>query len=111
MLIGYNVFVITSKTLLQMLGCLYLTQLTTYNCWLVQLLGISCLSSQEDRPAPDPIDPDANVATCNVPYDDSGLFWDGVCFAFLLLQRRIFSSHYFCHIINETKASTILASR
>ncbi|XP_065092008.1 piezo-type mechanosensitive ion channel component isoform X11 [Ochlerotatus camptorhynchus] len=111
MLIGYNVFVITTKTLLQMLGCLYLSQLTTYNCWLVQLLGISCLSSQEDRTPPDPIDPDASLATCNVPYDDSGLFWDGVCFAFLLLQRRIFSSHYFCHIINETKASTILASR
>ncbi|XP_062548757.1 piezo-type mechanosensitive ion channel component isoform X4 [Armigeres subalbatus] len=111
MLIGYNVFVITTKTLLQMLGCLYLRQLTTNNCWLVQLLGISCLSSHDNTPVPDPEDPDANAVTCNVPYNDSGLFWDGVCFAFLLLQRRIFSSHYFCHIINETKASTILASR
>jgi hypothetical protein len=46
-----------------------------------------------------------------VPLEDSGLFWDGVCFAFLILQRRMFSSHYFCHVINEAKASLILASR
>ncbi|XP_058452791.1 piezo-type mechanosensitive ion channel component isoform X2 [Malaya genurostris] len=111
MLIGYNVFVITTKTLLQMVGCLYLTQLTAKTCWLVQLFGISCLSSQEAPTVPSPTDMDQDTEQCNVPYDDSGLFWDGVCFAFLLLQRRIFSSHYFCHIINETKASTILASR
>ncbi|XP_053696010.1 piezo-type mechanosensitive ion channel component isoform X3 [Sabethes cyaneus] len=112
MLIGYNVFVITTKTLLQMLGCLCLTQLTANTCWLVQLLGISCLSSQEGPPAvPSNVEPDPDDTQCNVPYDDSGLFWDGVCFAFLLLQRRVLSSHYFCHIINETKASTILASR
>ncbi|XP_058821886.1 piezo-type mechanosensitive ion channel component-like isoform X2 [Topomyia yanbarensis] len=111
MLIGYNVFVITTKTLLQMVGCLCLTELTTNNCWLVQLFGISCLSSQGERPAESPTDLNQDTDRCNVPYDDSGLFWDGVCFAFLLLQRRIFASHYFCHIINETKASTILASR
>jgi piezo-type mechanosensitive ion channel component 1/2 len=46
-----------------------------------------------------------------VPVEDSGLFWDGVCFAFLIIQRRLFSSHYFCHVINEAKASLILASR
>lgn len=27
------------------------------------------------------------------------------------MQLRIFQSYYFCHIINESKASTILASR
>ncbi|XP_055643566.1 piezo-type mechanosensitive ion channel component isoform X1 [Toxorhynchites rutilus septentrionalis] len=113
MLIGYNVFVITTKTLLQMVGCLWLNQLTTNICWLVQLLGISCLSSEGEQPpsAASATIPDSDTTECNVPYDDSGLFWDGVCFAFLLLQRRIFASHYFCHIINETKASTILASR
>ena len=30
---------------------------------------------------------------------------------FLIIQRRLFSSHYFCHVINEAKASLILASR
>ncbi|XP_052564953.1 piezo-type mechanosensitive ion channel component isoform X13 [Culex pipiens pallens] len=109
MLIAYNVFVITTKTLLQMIGCLYLTTLTEKNCWLVQLLGVSCLSNPPVEEAS--TDPLVLAPTCKVPYSDSGLFWDGFCFAFLLVQRRIFSSHYFCHIINETKASTILASR
>ena len=37
--------------------------------------------------------------------------WDVWCFAFLILQYRVFQSHYFCHIVNDTKATTILASR
>jgi len=49
--------------------------------------------------------------SCYVPPEDAGLIFDGVCFAFLILQRRMFSSHYFCHVINEAKASLILASR
>lgn len=48
---------------------------------------------------------------CTVLKEDVGLVWDCVCFAFLILQLRIFQSYYFCHIINESKASTILASR
>lgn len=44
--------------------------------------------------------------------DEQGtIAWDVVCFAFLIVQYRVFQSHYFCHIINDTKASTILASR
>lgn len=48
---------------------------------------------------------------CEVLKEDVGLVWDCVCFTFLILQLRIFQSYYFCHIINESKASTILASR
>lgn len=68
-----------------------------------QLFGITCIcSSKYGETTPNP---------CGVPLKDSGLLWDGVCFAFLILQRRMFSSHYFCHVINEAKASLILASR
>lgn len=67
-----------------------------------QLLGATCICTKKE------IDPNAG---CYVPVEDSGLFWDGVCFAFLIIQRRLFSSHYFCHVINEAKASLILASR
>ena len=62
----------------------------------------SSADNQDDALLPD---------NCKVPLEDGGLFWDGVCFAFLILQRRMFSSHYFCHVINEAKASLILASR
>lgn len=101
-LIGYIVFVISLKALLQIAGCLYLGPLETDYCWLVQLLGISCICN-----------PRSSVLSesCKMEIEDVGLLWDGISFAFLILQRRIFSSHYFCHIINETKASTILASR
>lgn len=103
-LIGYTVFVISLKALLQIAGCMYLKSLKTSYCWLVQLLGISCICFPQVPTIDD-------QQQCSIEMEDVGLLWDGVCFAFLVLQRRIFSSHYFCHIINETKASTILASR
>lgn len=39
------------------------------------------------------------------------MVWDGLCFCFLLLQKRLFRSYYFFHIVDETKAMSILASR
>lgn len=50
-------------------------------------------------------------AVCQVPQEDIGLAWDGVCFAFLILQRRLFHSYYFYRVIDESKATTVLASR
>ncbi|XP_035907443.1 piezo-type mechanosensitive ion channel component isoform X16 [Anopheles stephensi] len=108
-LICYNVFVIGAKALLQLFGCLFLENLVNNNCWVMQLLGMNCLSSALPPLPPGTVDPGEQ---CNIPDpSDAGLFWDGMCFAFLLLQRRLFSSHYFCHIINESKASKYLASR
>lgn len=37
--------------------------------------------------------------------------WDTICFAFLLIQKRIFGSSYFSYLVNEIKAQHILASR
>lgn len=72
----------------------------------MQLLGIACLkkfrSSSEIV-----LDP----AECNVASEDIGMVWDGLCFSFLLLQKRLFKSYYFFHIVDETKAMSILASR
>lgn len=48
---------------------------------------------------------------CEVPQEDIGMVWDGLCFGFLLLQKRLFKSYYFFHIVDETKAMSILASR
>lgn len=39
------------------------------------------------------------------------MVWDGLCFGFLLIQLRFFKSYYFFHIVDETKAMSILASR
>lgn len=121
-LIGYNIFVITSKALLQIPGCIFIQQLNDV-CWIVQLFGISCIRKfkiHEDTHKvcfltlfnlnfkPNFV---FQIENCAVPFEDVGLVWDGICFAFLILQLRLFKSYYFCHIINESKASTILASR
>ncbi|KFB42311.1 AGAP009276-PA-like protein [Anopheles sinensis] len=109
-LICYNVFVVGAKAFLQLFGCLFMDQLMNNSCWVMQLFGITCLSAPMDTPPAGP--GGSGDSQCKPPDpSDVGLFWDGVCFAFLILQRRLFSSHYFCHIINESKASKYLASR
>lgn len=75
-----------------------------------QLFGVTCICRTKYASEPGQDEPQL-PDSCKVPLEDSGLFWDGVCFAFLIIQRRMFSSHYFCHVINEAKASLILASR
>ncbi|KAL0119117.1 hypothetical protein PUN28_009604 [Cardiocondyla obscurior] len=106
MLIGYSVIVIFSKALLQGVGCVLIKDLEHSVCWLVQLLGISCL--RKFKSSSDSI---LDPAKCSVTREDIGMVWDGLCFAFLLIQKRLFKSYYFFHIVDETKAMSILASR
>ncbi|KAI1714385.1 piezo domain-containing protein [Ditylenchus destructor] len=55
---------------------------------------------------------DADIlAQCEVPHQETGIFYDGLCFAFLLVQRRIFGSEYFKHVIAELNAQRFFASR
>ncbi|XP_012229785.1 piezo-type mechanosensitive ion channel component isoform X2 [Linepithema humile] len=106
MLIGYNVVVIFLKALLQGVGCVLIKDLETSSCWLVQLLGIACLKKFKSSS-----DIVLSPADCNVSREDIGMVWDGLCFSFLLIQKRLFKSYYFFHIVDETKAMSILASR
>lgn len=46
-LIGYNVFVITLKTILQIPGCLFFDDLKENSCWLIQLLSIVCVQQTQ----------------------------------------------------------------
>ncbi|XP_036224300.2 piezo-type mechanosensitive ion channel component isoform X2 [Bactrocera oleae] len=107
-LLAYNVFNIVVKTCLEMAGCLFLKDLTKHCCWLVHLLGVSCHFST-DSIMNDPLDKDDS--DCPELNKSSILMWDTICFAFLILQMRIFKSHYFCHLIIDTKANSILATR
>ncbi|CAH0726071.1 unnamed protein product, partial [Brenthis ino] len=111
-LLRYNVSVVAVKALLQIPGCMFSEVLQAHACWLVQLLGIGCVDKFAG----------GNIArflkmqyhttsVCSVPQEDIGLAWDGVCFAFLILQRRLFHSYYFYRVIDESKATTVLASR
>ncbi|CAB3377428.1 Hypothetical predicted protein [Cloeon dipterum] len=92
-LLSYNVAVIGLKAVTQMLGCLFVQELQTHAC---------CETSRANV---------RDTGECTVSADQTGLVWDGVCFCFLLMQRRLFSSYYFARIVDEAKAQTILASR
>ena len=43
MLLGYNVAVIMVKTLLQIIGCMFLMEVKNNACWAAQLFGITCI--------------------------------------------------------------------
>lgn len=73
----------------------------------MQLLGIACLKKFKSS-SESVLDP---ALICTVTSEDIGMVWDGLCFAFLLIQKRLFKSYYFFHIVDETKAMSILASR
>ncbi|XP_067651571.1 piezo-type mechanosensitive ion channel component 2-like isoform X3 [Haliotis asinina] len=101
-LVGYTFFVLFCKAGLQLVGCVYIDRLAVNECWLIQLLGVNCLSSTIVKPS---------AGKCTIEEDNTGLTWDVICFVFLLLQRRIYSSHYFRHVVSELEAQNRLASR
>lgn len=53
----------------------------------------------------------ANDHSCSLPVEEAGIIWDSICFLFLLLQRRVFLSFYFLHVVTDLQASAKQASR
>ncbi|XP_039610693.1 piezo-type mechanosensitive ion channel component 2 isoform X4 [Polypterus senegalus] len=102
-LIAYNIFVITMKNVLSIAACGYINSLITNSCWLIQALSLACTIKDYKKPV--------NNGACELPSDEAGIIWDSICFAFLLLQRRVFMSYYFLHVVADIRASQILASR
>ncbi|XP_026133958.1 piezo-type mechanosensitive ion channel component 2-like [Carassius auratus] len=104
-LIAYNLFVITMKNVFAILACGYIKQLVKNNCWLVQLLSLACTIKEYKALE------GVSLEGCEVPKDEAGIIWDSICFTFLLLQRRVFMSYYFLHVVADIRAGQILASR
>ncbi|XP_019380800.1 PREDICTED: piezo-type mechanosensitive ion channel component 2 isoform X1 [Gavialis gangeticus] len=102
-LIAYNVFVITMKNILSIGACGYIHALINNSCWLIQAFSLACTVKGYKMPEDD--------SKCKLPSGEAGIIWDSICFAFLLLQRRVFMSYYFLHVVADIKASQILASR
>ncbi|XP_041103693.1 piezo-type mechanosensitive ion channel component 2-like [Polyodon spathula] len=102
-LIAYNVFVITMKNVLSIAACGYIGPLVKNCCWLIQTLSLACTIKDYKPPE--------KTENCDLPSDEAGIIWDSICFAFLLLQRRVFMSYYFLHVVADIRASQILASR
>ncbi|XP_026094030.1 piezo-type mechanosensitive ion channel component 2-like isoform X2 [Carassius auratus] len=104
-LIAYNVFVITMKNILSIAACGYIKALVANHCWLIQLFSLACTIQGYSKP-----EQNANKQ-CELPSDEAGIIWDSICFAFLLLQRRVFMSYYFLHVVADIRSSQLLASR
>ncbi|XP_022177206.1 piezo-type mechanosensitive ion channel component-like isoform X2 [Myzus persicae] len=107
-LILYNITVITLKAILQIPGCIFMNYMKMKACWMIQLFGISCIQKFSTN---HPITTSSDNDDCEIPVEHVGLAWDILCFGFLIFQRRLFNSHYFFRIVDETKAMAILASR
>uniref|UniRef100_T1IYG5 Uncharacterized protein n=1 Tax=Strigamia maritima TaxID=126957 RepID=T1IYG5_STRMM len=110
-LISYTIVVIFIKSGLQLIGCVWLKLLYTNYCWLIQLFSIACLNKFEKSPSQIAVHAVALEQDCQVPVDDAGLLWDGICLAFLLVQKRFFCSYYFPHLVTEMRAQAALANR
>ncbi|KAM8823349.1 piezo-type mechanosensitive ion channel component 2-like isoform 3-T4 [Spinachia spinachia] len=104
-LIGYNVFVITMKNILSILACGFIKSLVSNHCWLIQLFSLACTIKGYTKPE------QHSSKQCELPSDEAGIIWDGVCFCFLLLQRRVFRSHYFLCVVLDLQNTQLLASR
>ncbi|XP_068199524.1 piezo-type mechanosensitive ion channel component 2-like isoform X2 [Antennarius striatus] len=104
-LIGYNVFVITMKNILSILACGFIKSLVLNHCWLIQLFSLACTIKGYTKPE------QQSSKQCELPSDEAGIIWDGVCFCFLLLQRRVFRSHYFLYVVLDLHNTQLLASR
>ncbi|XP_034416405.1 piezo-type mechanosensitive ion channel component 2-like [Cyclopterus lumpus] len=104
-LIGYNVFVITMKNILSILACGFIKSLVSNHCWLIQLFSLACTIKGYTKPK------QQSSKQCELPSDEAGIIWDGVCFCFLLLQRRVFRSHYFLCVVLNLQNTQLLASR
>lgn len=48
---------------------------------------------------------------CELPEKEAGITWDAICFTFLLIQRRIFTSYYYLYVVADLKAAKTLAFR
>ncbi|NWU94877.1 PIEZ1 protein, partial [Upupa epops] len=105
-LILYNITVIIAKNMLSLLSCVFVQQMQNNFCWVIQLFSLVCTVKGYYDPKAMGKDHD-----CSLPVEEAGIIWDSICFFFLLLQRRIFLSHYFLHVMLDFQASALQASR
>ncbi|XP_062356270.1 piezo-type mechanosensitive ion channel component 1 [Cinclus cinclus] len=105
-LILYNITIIISKNMLSLLSCVFVQQMQSNFCWVIQLFSLVCTVKGYYDPKAMHKDHD-----CTLPVEEAGIMWDSICFFFLLLQRRIFLSSYYLHVMWNLQASALQASR
>ncbi|KAI3362908.1 hypothetical protein L3Q82_011502, partial [Scortum barcoo] len=87
------------------LACVFVFEMQKGFCWVIQLFSLVCTVKGYYDPKV------VSDKTCHLPVEEAGIIWDSICFLCLLLQRRVFLSFYFLHVVAELQASAKQASR
>uniref|UniRef100_A0A8D0GSC4 Piezo type mechanosensitive ion channel component 1 (Er blood group) n=1 Tax=Sphenodon punctatus TaxID=8508 RepID=A0A8D0GSC4_SPHPU len=100
-LILYNVTIVISKNMLSLLSCVFVQQMQSSFCWVIQLFSLVCTVKGYYEPMT------SKDHDCVLPVEEAGIIWDSICFFFLLLQRRVFLSYYYLHVMADLQASAL----
>ncbi|CAF0761239.1 unnamed protein product, partial [Brachionus calyciflorus] len=105
-LVFYCFMVIFIKAILQIVLCIFSSEISPrIICILIDIFGIDCRALPADDKFP------RNTCTKDGSSEEVGLVWDVVCFLVLLLQKRLYMSYMFEHVVNEYRAQSLLAAR
>lgn len=99
LMLGFNLFVIFTKSCLQLLACVYAKEIGPDKCWLTQLFNIVCFKRWYN-----PYDSIGSQNTCKMKTDEANMTWDALSFVILVILLRSFQSHYFRHVREEIVA-------
>ncbi|CAH2009481.1 unnamed protein product [Acanthoscelides obtectus] len=109
-LIVQNILIIVMKTGMQVIGCFYMTIIPMEYCGFIKLFGIGCVRNFEHSEYFDNLH--KGIEICRVSKSEmAGVEWDAAIFFFLMIQRRVFCSYNFFHIVNDAKAQHVLSAR
>ncbi|KAH0619690.1 hypothetical protein JD844_000601 [Phrynosoma platyrhinos] len=105
-LVLWDCLIIYNVTVIILLSCVFVQQMQNNFCWVIQLFSLACtVKGYYDPKALD------KSQDCVLPVEEAGIIWDSICFFFLLLQRQVFLSYYFVHVMADLQASALQASR
>ncbi|CAD5110764.1 DgyrCDS132 [Dimorphilus gyrociliatus] len=96
LMLGFNLFVIFTKSCLQLLACVYADKQL---CWVQQLFNIVCFKRWYN-----PYDENGSSNKCLTKTDEANMTWDSLSFVILIFLLRTFQSHYFRHVREEIVA-------
>nr|CAH7744931.1 unnamed protein product [Callosobruchus chinensis] len=109
-LIIQNVLIICLKAGLQVVGCFYMPDIPMQYCGLIKMTGIGCIRNFEHTDYFEKLDEGKTMCRAS-KLEMSNVAWDAVIFFILIIQRRVFRSYNFFHIINDAKAQHLLSAR
>ncbi|VEN59623.1 unnamed protein product [Callosobruchus maculatus] len=109
-LIIQNVLIICLKAVLQVPGCFYMPDIPMQYCGLIGMVGIGCIRNFEYTDYFNKLDEGKTMCRAS-KQEMSYVVWDAVIFFILMIQRRVFRSYNFFHIINDAKAQHLLSAR